>query len=340
MQNAGYRIGDTIAAIVYDGYVWTTPDFEVTLTPNAGNGITSGYPMDAGSAVAYTLAVAKAGPQPWFGAVDFSLTLNFANTPVPPGTQVTLDGNPLTPGVPYAVTGVIQTGWNGTLRIWSTEAVTQVRYLSGLNLIADSSLGSTRGTSSNFGFGALLGNDYSARTNSGRLVVRQGDSASANLITYGAGASFPNSGQGCSANVQADILLGGAPLPWSTYFSSGQTASVRIRQAADRSLNFALSANAGAPVGSGYTLRLTVPSQICSGGGGVSIVARSVDIPLTILPPAPNATPDRFVFIQGYAVFRISRVDANDVWGYAISPLYPDYNDITVGLQPRLVPWN
>jgi hypothetical protein len=64
-----------------------------------------------------------------------------------------------------------------------------------------------------------------------------------------------------------------------------------------------------------------------------------VDIPLEVQLPAPNATPDKFVVIQGYAVFRISGHDANDVWAYAISPLYEHYEDITYGLRPRLVPW-
>ena len=65
-----------------------------------------------------------------------------------------------------------------------------------------------------------------------------------------------------------------------------------------------------------------------------------MDVPLDILAAAPNATPDRFVYIQGYSVFRVSCVDANDVWGYAISPLYESFEDIQVGLRARLVPWN
>jgi hypothetical protein len=81
-------------------------------------------------------------------------------------------------------------------------------------------------------------------------------------------------------------------------------------------------------------IRLTVNS--CT---GLTIPPHSVDVPLSIEIPAPNATPNRFVFIQGYAVFRISRVDANDVWGYAISPLLQSYEDIRVGLRPRLIPW-
>jgi hypothetical protein len=335
MDTAGYRPGDSIAAIIYDGFVWSTPDYAVTLTPESDNGIIAGYPIDSGTAVAYTIDIAQAGPQPWFGALNFDLSLAFNNTPLPPGTQVTLNGNPLTPGTPYTVNGVTQTGWNGTLRIWSSEAITQVQYLSGLNLIVDSNLGLPRGASSNFGFGPVNSNDYAVRSSDGRLFVRQGNSISASLITFSTGASFPNNGQGCSAPVHADILLNSTLLPWGTYFSSAPDSTVNIRRNQDKSLSLALNALATAPVGS-YTLRLTVNSPCNSTG----IPSHSLDIPLVIQPPAPNATPNKFVFIQGYAVFRISRVDANDVWGYAISSLYQSYEDIRIGLRPRLVPWN
>ena len=335
MDNASYRPGDTVAAIVYDGFVWATPDYAVTLTPQSGNGIIPGYPVDSATAVAYTVNIAQAGPQAWFGMLNFDLTLSLNNSPAPPATQVTLDGIPVTLGSPYTVLNVPSSGWNGTLRIWSTEAVTQVQYLSGLNLIADSSLGLAHGAASNFGFGSILNNDYSVRSSDGRLVVQQGSSVTANLITFSAGSAFPNSGQGCSAPVHADLLLNSTVLPWGTYFSSAQDSTVRIRRNQDKSLGLALNALASAPVGS-YTLRLTVNSPC----GGTSIPSRSVSIPLTIRLPAPTATPNKFVFIQGYAVFRISRMDANDVWGYAIGPLYARYEDIRVGLRPRLIPWN
>ena len=338
MQTAGYRPGDEVATIVYDGFVWTTPDFAVTLTPVPANGISSGYPSDSATAVAYTLNIARAGPQPWFSTLDFNLMLRFNNQPPPAGTQVTLNGNPVTPGTPYAVNGVLQTGWNGALRIWSSEAITVGQYLSGLNLIVDSSLGSSKGASTNFGFGAIPVNDYAARSSSGRLYLRQGNSYSADLTTF-ARSSFPASGAGCTAQVQAQIMLGGAPLPWATYFTSASTNTIRIRRNTDQTLGYPLSVAATAPTGTGYTLRLTVGPP-CTGGGGAAIQPRSVDIPVTFDIPAPTATPNKFAFIQGYAVFRISRVDANDVWGYAISPLFQRYEDITVGLRPRLVPWN
>ncbi len=35
--DAGYRVGDTVAVIVYDGNVWDTPGFSVNLTPQSGD---------------------------------------------------------------------------------------------------------------------------------------------------------------------------------------------------------------------------------------------------------------------------------------------------------------
>src|SRR5574340_1578047 len=94
-----------------------------------------------------------------------------------------------------------------------------------------------------------------------------------------------------------------------------------------------------------YTLRITVGPASCEYNIGQTIYnftlpAHSEDIPLTLLTAAPNATPKKFVFVQGYAVFRISCVDTNDVWGYAISTIYEHYEELHVGLRPRLVPWN
>ena len=93
---------------------------------------------------------------------------------------------------------------------------------------------------------------------------------------------------------------------------------------------------ANAFVGADYTLRLSVGPKTCS---GTTLPVHTVDVPVEIKLPAPTAAPDKFVVIQGYANFKISRVDANDVWGYAISELFERYEDLSLGLRPRLVPW-
>ncbi len=340
MDTAGYRPGDVIATIVYDGYVWTRPDFSVALTPAAGNGISTGYPTNAGTAVAYTLNIAKAGPASaaWFSPLDFNVQLDFTNDPLPADTHVAVNGVELS-GPNYATTinNVTSTGWNGTVAIWSTQAVTQVNYLSGIDVIAESSLGLSHGASSSYGFGAnTIAANYTARSNSGQLVMRQGSSYAVNLISLGIGAAFPG-GQGCSnVPVQASVLLGGAPQVWGSFFSSPSGTTVDIKKNTDKAINLSLSVQSNAFVGTGYTLRLTVGPRTCS---GTTLPVHIVDVPFEIKLPAPTATPDKFVVIQGYANFKISRVDANDVWGFAISQLFERYEDLTVGLRPRLVSW-
>ncbi len=95
-----------------------------------------------------------------------------------------------------------------------------------------------------------------------------------------------------------------------------------------------------------YALRITVggSSSNCNSVPGVPTYQE--DIPLQILAPAPTATPDKFVFVQGYALFQVTRYDPpnsgnpNTVFAQAISPLYQSYYSMTVGLRSRLMPWN
>jgi hypothetical protein len=347
INDAAYRPGDVVAAIVYDGFVWTRPDFFVTFKPQSGNGVVTSAPIDSSTAVAYTLRIDKAGPASagWYAPQNFNLKFVFNNGPLPAGTHMTINGVELTgPNYTHSVNNVSSAGWGGTVRIWNTEAITIGQYLTGINLIAESGLGQVHGPDPSasqyvqFGFwnGANIIADYAARSTDGKLFVRQGGSYQANLVAHGVGASFP-SGSGCTnVPVAGSVLLGGAPQSWNTFFSSSANTTIDIKKNTDKSTNLPLNVNTGALIGNAYVLRLTVGPKTCS---GKTVPARTVDIPLEVQPPAPTATPDKFVVIQGYAVFRVSRHDANDVWAYAISPLYERYEDITYGLRPRLVPW-
>jgi hypothetical protein len=95
MMTAGYRPGDLVAAIVYDGYVWTRPTFGATLTPNnTVNGIASTRPIDTSTAVQYTLNINCPNPCPtaWpQSTLDFAVVFDFTNKPggnLPPGMQM------------------------------------------------------------------------------------------------------------------------------------------------------------------------------------------------------------------------------------------------------------
>ena len=68
-------------------------------------------------------------------------------------------------------------------------------------------------------------------------------------------------------------------------------------------------------------------------------VTRLVPIVLDI---ATAGTSSEYVDIMGFAVFRITSIDSNSVYGYAISGVYADMNDSNLrrGQVARLVPWN
>jgi hypothetical protein len=317
--------------------------------------------------VAYSVSIANAGSAPWSTPLNFNLNFKLSEaTPTSggscgPGIQmgIKVGSNPMTTlnansySYSYTVNNVTQAaGWNGTLFIWTTDPTDTVpSCVSGLNLVAVSSLGLDKGTSNQFGFGpGLPANYYTVRSGTapssgpGIITIQEGASVkpALNLITRGTGQNCNN------ANVTANVWManGTTPLTWTTFFPAGnQTTTIDIKNNADKNppSNYSLDALASAPIGS-YILRFTVQptgSNPCTDMG-----PHSIDVPLTIeAPPGGTSIPTNFVVFQGYAIFRISGFtpnasNPNTVWGYAISPLYQSLSQVTFGLQPRLVPWN
>jgi hypothetical protein len=371
MNDAGYQVGDILPVIVYDGYVWKRPDFSLSVNPQSGSGIVAGCPstcpLDSGSAIAYTVQIAKSGNTSWSNpGPSFTVNFNLTNGPLPSGSYVTIQ--PLTPvagsittltgpNYSYVIPNVNETGWTGKILIWDTEAVTRTPFLTGIDAYATSllnthGLNTDKGNpSANVQFGFWNGSaptaDYTARSDAatftGPMALAQGGSGATNLVVYGVGttAGFPKSGKNdvCKGvPVQGSVFGNGAT--WSTIFSSPANipGGIDIFLNGENSISPGLNVNANAPVATGYTLRFAIGGP---GTNGCSVPPHTVDIPLSITTaPTTGATPDSFVVVQGYALMRISDSDANDVWGYAISPLYESLDQITVGLRPRLVPWN
>jgi hypothetical protein len=124
IDDAEYRRGDLVAAIVYDGMVWARPDFLVTFNPQSGmnRGILTSYPTDSSTAVAYDLRIDKAGPASagWYAPQTFNLKFVFNNGPLPAESHVTLDGVELTARLHIRCN--VDAGWGGTVRIYNTEA--------------------------------------------------------------------------------------------------------------------------------------------------------------------------------------------------------------------------
>ncbi len=162
----------------------------------------------------------------------------------------------------------------------------------------------------------------------GELVVQQNNSLSGiTVLSYGASSVT----QVCSVAGTANVMLNGTQQPWSSFFSPGQTVNVGISPNQNTSNTFGVTALANALTGD-YTLEVAVPASACG-------PAHTVDMPITIVAPQSKTT-NNYIIVQGYALFRISKTDANDVFGYAVSPLYTDYSLLPAGTQSRLVPWN
>ena len=92
----------------------------------------------------------------------------------------------------------------------------------------------------------------------------------------------------------------------------------------------------GGTLGPGvYQLTLRVTGTNSAG----QVVTRMMPINVAI---ATASTSNEYVDILGFTTFRITSIDANTVFGYAISGVYADMNDPALrrGQVARLVPWD
>lgn len=357
VRDSGYQVGDLVPVYIYDGYTWSTPDYTAVLAPidslgatdgivdkNANNGYPVGCSETFGDAVRYQFTIKAASK--WSSNLFFDLTFWFSEGTPPPGTHVKLfNKTDIMPGLTYQTPLFNDTTpWTATIYVCTgsagpTSPTQTLKYLSGLNVMVKSNGGVVHGSSANYGFYGPSGPttaDYDLRTESGGAALRQGDTTTElDLIMY------PNSkvsNGNCNANVTASLLLssGGTEQPWSTFFSANQTFNLNITRSKkapyEVKTNFAPKVKSTAPPGN-YYLKFTVAS--CGG-----MPSHSIEVPISLLPSiASNANVSKFVFLQGYALFRISYTDSNDVKGYAVSPIYFNYQDVVAGRVPRLVPW-
>ena len=61
---------------------------------------------------------------------------------------------------------------------------------------------------------------------------------------------------------------------------------------------------------------------------------------IKVNPPLSNASSlSKYVYIIGYARFRVTDIKSNYIEGAAVSGILTTENEIKVGLTPRLIPW-
>jgi Flp pilus assembly protein TadG len=96
-----------------------------------------------------------------------------------------------------------------------------------------------------------------------------------------------------------------------------------------------LSINGGSLGPDEYTLAIRATGVNANGKPVTHVFPFIFDI-------ATGSTSSQYVDIMGFAIYRITDIDSNDVFGYAISGVYSDMNDPALrrGQVARLVPWN
>jgi hypothetical protein len=101
------------------------------------------------------------------------------------------------------------------------------------------------------------------------------------------------------------------------------------------SQNVTLSVNGGTLGPGEYPLTVRATGTNSAGQKVTRMIPFSFDV-------ATAGTSSNYVDIMGFAVFRITSIDSNSVYGYAISAPYADMNDPALrrGQVARLVPWS
>jgi hypothetical protein len=358
MRKSGYQVGDIFAAIVYDGYVWDVPGYNVTLTPRSSNpnGIANTYPYpdNLAHAIVYDINIAQSGGS-WAQPMNFAMRFALNNSPVPSGTVMRLENATGTfladvTSASYTAVNVTEAGgWNGVLKIFSPTAGPSVftqtnQYVSGLGIFATASSGLQKGDNSYYGFpptGSATTPDFAVGSDAGSIVVSQFSQINLNLYTLGIGQSFPTNS--CkSAPVMAHLLLSptGPEDTWTNCFAAAdqnaQNKKIDIATS-EKQLAWGISVNTDAAPGN-YTLRLTVSPP----AGCPISTTHSVDLPLEITDQGAGSLAGnaQYVYIQGFASFQITLIKGGEVDAKCISPLVPTLDQVTVGMRPRLVPWN
>jgi Flp pilus assembly protein TadG len=309
-----YAPGDEILAAVYSGTVQSIPDFAYaipsTVSINTNQNRSGTVSMSVTKNAAFTGVVSTSAFPDWGDAANpYGTTL----------TPLTFSPSPMTPNGSVTWATFVTTGAPvGVYTVWiqghsSSPVLLDHFYPVGV------SIGS-------------VNRDFT--TSSGATI---------NLATTGATGS-------ASVNISTPNMNG-------TFF--GGTVALTVEGGADANgvlpagigsvgvspssitLNKGTSQNASVTVNGGslgpgvYSLTLRVTGTNSAG----QPVTRLVPITLTI---ATASTSSEYVDILGFTAFRISSMDSNAVYGYAISGVYADMNDPALrrGQVARLVPWN
>jgi hypothetical protein len=311
--NARYDPGAEILAAVYSGTVQSIPDFTYavasTATINANQTRNNTITMAVTKNASFTGVVASSAFPDWGDAGHpwgTTLTpLTFSPSPMAPNGTVTWTTFQTT-GAPVGVYTVWIQGHS------SDPVLLDHYYPVGISI---GSVNRDFTTSS----GTTVTLASTGTTGSGTVTV----STPNNNGTYFGGTVALSVEGGADANGVMPAGIGSV---------SVSPASITLNKGTSQSATISIN---GGTLGPGiYSLTLRVTGT----NSGGQPVTRLVPITLAI---ATASTSNEYVDILGFATFRITSLDSNAVYGYAISGVYADMNDPALrrGQVARLVPW-
>ena len=300
-----WDIGESFAAVVYSGFVWASPDVELSIEPSVNESIPA----------TYVVTLRKTGPTPWEEDAVFGLTSEFMEEPTDPIT-VTFSSTSLT--LPWGQSSA------SVQMMVDAAPPPAASYLSALTVRAAEQMGPgiKRFASTDFRYGDP-GADFTLHASQGEVNVPQDGSVDIYLITTSYGGFDER-----NVPIQAGIITGPTAV-WENVFEPIRKDKIKHISRVSED-DFTLTVLPNAPTGV-YVVRFTVaPGEDYE---------HSVDIVVNVYTPTSGGTPTRFIIVQGFAAFRVSYKDSNTIAAYAISPVVANLREALPGLQARLVPW-
>ena len=307
--------GDEILAAVYSGTVMTIPDFSFTVastttigtTQNRNNAVTMSVTKNA----AFTGVVTTSAFTDWgdptnpYGTTLAPLT--FSPSPASPPTTVTW--------TTFQTTGAAA----GIYTIWikghsSSPYLTDHYYPVAVNI------GGVARDFTSSGAGLVVSTATTGSTGTGTMTF---STTNNNSTFFGGSVNLTVEGGPQSDGVLPTGIgaVGVSPSSFALNKNGSQTVTVSVN---------------GGTLGPGeYPLTIRATGTNSAGQTVTRMIPFTFDV-------ATAGTSSEYVDILGFAVFRITSLDSNSVFGYAISGVYGDMNDPALrrGQVARLVPWN
>ena len=311
--------GDEIMVCVYPGDVMAIPDFTV------GSPGTILLPTSGTTALAGSLKVSR--NQAFSGLVTLATladTLDPAN-PMLLGTLGTIGTDPISYD-PNGVNPSLGGGTSVALENVTTSGATPGVYALWIRGQAGAPYLTTKYTPISIQIGSVARDFAFTADSSSQDVAAAGNNAVFNLTLQNSPDKNTNFGGPVTLSVDTPLPAGTGPIT----FSNATPTPSKVGATSTLTINTGTMA-----VGTySFTVRAT----------GMNSDAQKVThlLQLTVRFAPSSGSGGEYVDIVGFAVMRISAMDANTISAYAITPVITDPNDSRLrrGQVAKLVPWN